>query len=113
MSEHKRKALFISRRHPAEEKGENVGGWRWNRTVRYVSLIASVLLIAPLFPRSSSLDHEYELNSVWSEDTLRAPFAFPLYKDDPGYERDVKAAREEVLPIYVPTGMNSIKMHDT
>jgi len=113
MSEHKRKALFISRRHPAEEKGETIGGWRWNRTVRYVSLTVSVLLMALLFPRSSSLEHEYELNSIWSEDTLRAPFAFPLYKDDPGYERDVKAAREGVLPIYVPTGMNSIKMHDT
>lgn len=80
---------------------------------RYVMFAVAAIVIALLFPRGSAVDYEYELGTIWSGDTIRAPFAFPLYKDDASYERDVQGAVAEVLPIYVPTGMNALRMHDT
>ncbi|MEP7220786.1 MAG: hypothetical protein ABI876_17800, partial [Bacteroidota bacterium] len=117
MSEHRRKALFPRRVADGKEESRFIfrifGGLRWNRAIRYVMLIAAVLIISLLFPRASNVEHDYELNSVWSGDTIRAPFAFPLYKDRASYEQDVKRAQEDVLPIYVPTGMTALKIADT
>ncbi|MEO5931405.1 MAG: HDIG domain-containing metalloprotein [Candidatus Kapaibacterium sp.] len=117
MSEHRRKALFPRRVADSKEESRFIfrifGGLRWNRAIRYVMLIAAVLIISLLFPRASNVEHDYELNSVWSGDTIRAPFAFPLYKDRASYEQDVKRAQEDVLPIYVPTGITALKIADT
>ncbi len=113
MSEHKRKALF----HASDDDREGgYMGWsaiRWKGMFRYVALGLVTVLIALLFPRSSSLEYEFEIGSIWSGDTIRAPFAYPLYKDETSYERDVQRAVSEVLPIYVSSGMNLLRMHDT
>jgi len=116
MSEHTRKSLFPMGRSTPDDRNQSRIGWaavRWTGMFRYAALAATVLIIALLFPRSSALEYEFELGSIWSGDTIRAPFAFPLYKDDAIYERDVQRAMAEVLPIYVPTGMGHIRMYDT
>ncbi len=116
MSEHKRKALFPGGRPHDHDRGGVHVGWaaiRWKGMFRYVALGVATILIALLFPRSSSLEYEFELGSVWSGDTIRAPFAYPLYKDESSYDRDVQRAMAEVLPIYVPTGINVLRVHDT
>ncbi len=115
MSEHRRKASFPTRRflEGKEDLSEPGRSWRWKRWVRYTGLIATAIIIGLLFPRSSLLEYEYELGSIWSGDTVRAPFAFPLYKDDATFERDVKHAVADVLPIYLPTGMTPQRMHDS
>lgn len=111
MSEHKRKEAFHI--HHGERERGGMRGLRRGPVVRIVGIIVVTIAIAWLFPRSTSIDYEYEVGSIWSGDTLRAPFAFPLYKDESTYEADVKKAVAIVQPIFVPTGMNAMRMHDT
>src|SRR3954465_5322932 len=97
LSEHKRKASFPTRRAPdGKEEPGGLRPLRWKGSVRYIMLAITAVVIALLFPRSSTLEYEYELGSIWSGDTIRAPFAFPLYKDDASYDRDVKRAVADV-----------------
>ncbi len=86
---------------------------RWKAWVRYTGLAIAAVLIALMFPRTSTLEYEYEPGSIWSGDTVRAPFDFPLYKDDATYEQDLKKAVAGVLPVYVPTGITAQRIHDT
>jgi putative nucleotidyltransferase with HDIG domain len=44
---------------------------------------------------------------------VRAPFDFPLYKDQQVYNREVAAARDSVLPVFVPTGVTATTVRDT
>ncbi|MBS1910595.1 MAG: HDIG domain-containing protein [Bacteroidetes bacterium] len=114
MSEHKRKASFpVQRAAEGKEEAQGVRSLRWKSWVRYVALALSIAFIALLFPRSSMLEYEFELGSVWNGDTVRAPFAFPIYKDDATYEQDTKRAMAGVLPVYVPGSINSGRMRDT
>lgn len=111
MSEHKRKQVF---QNPHGDR-ERPGGRRMRRSLiaRVVGIVIVTITVAWLFPRSTSVDYEYEVGSIWSGDTLRAPFAFPLYKDEATYEVDVRKAVDTVLPIFIPTGMNTMRMEDT
>lgn len=88
-------------------------GIRWSGTVRIVALVLASIVIALLFPRSSTVEYQYEVGSVWSGDTIRAPFAFPLYKDEGTYQRDVEQAESEVLWVFVPSGVNQATIQDT
>lgn len=115
MSEHKRKASFPARRPPdgREEPAGGIRSLRWKAWARFAGLGITAIIITLLFPQSSLLEYEYELGSVWSGDTVRAPFEFPLYKDNSTYERDVKAASAGVLPVFVATAWNAGRMRDT
>lgn len=111
MSEHKRKEAFQNQHGDRERGGKR--SVRRSQIARIVGITLVTVAIAWLFPRSTSVDYEYDVGSIWSGDTLRAPFAFPLYKDETTYETDVRKAVDAVLPIFIPTGMNAMRMEDT
>jgi putative nucleotidyltransferase with HDIG domain len=115
MSERANRTLFISRRS-SDGREESIAGWkalRFSSVVRYAALALTVIVVSMFFPRSSMVDYQYEVGSIWSRDSIRAPFAFPLYKDEATYNHDVDRAVGEVLPIYTSTGMTAQKMRDT
>jgi len=115
MSEHQRKTLFNPRRIP-EGKDDAHRGWRtirWQPNVRYLLMALTAVVIALMFPHSSVVQDRYDVGSIWYGDTIRAPFAFPLYKDEASYQRDVRRASDSVLPVYVPTGVTVMTMEDT
>jgi len=111
MSEHKRKEAF----HGSHIDRDRGGGARLRRSslARGLGIVLATVAIAWLFPRSTSVEYEYEIGSIWSGDTLRAPFAYPLYKEEATYDADVKRAVEAVEPIFVPTRMDAMRMEDT
>lgn len=112
MSEHQRKVLFQQRKHSDHSQGGS-GALRWNPWVRYGLLAVTTVVIAVLFPGSSLVQDRYEVGSIWYGDTIRAPFAFPLYKNGKDYQRDTKRATDSVLPVYVPTGFTLVRIEDT
>jgi putative nucleotidyltransferase with HDIG domain len=81
--------------------------------VRYATAALATFVIAHFFPFSSIVEYSYEDGSIWPGETLRAPFAYPLYKDEQTYNRDVEKAMGDVLRIYVPTGVNEITIYDS
>ncbi|MCE7933197.1 MAG: HDIG domain-containing protein [Chlorobi bacterium CHB2] len=112
MSEHQRKAPFQQRK-PNDHSQEQTAALRWNPWVRYGLLAATTVAIALMFPGSSLVQDRYEVGSIWYGDTIRAPFAFPLYKDEKDYKRDTKRAADSILPVYVPTGFTAVRIEDT
>ncbi len=113
MSEHQRKVLFQQRKHGDHPQGGGSGSLRWNPWIRYGLLAVTTVAIALLFPGSSLVQDRYEVGSIWYGDTIRAPFAFPLYKQEKDYQRDVKRAGDSALPVYVPTGFTLARADDT
>ncbi len=80
---------------------------------RIAAITVSILLTAWLFPRTSLVDFSYDVGSIWPGDTVRARFAFPLYKDEDVLQRDIQDQLAKVLPIFVPTGRTTSTLSDT
>jgi cyclic-di-AMP phosphodiesterase PgpH len=59
-------------------------------------ILGLVLLgfIASLFPEAASHDYDYEVGTIWNEEDLIAPFAFPIYRDAEAIEQDYEKARK-------------------
>ncbi len=115
MSEHQRKTLFHVRRQTddRDELQKDRRNLRWNANVRYGMLAVTTVILTLLFPHSSFIQDRFEVGSIWTGDTVRAPFAFPLYKDEASYQRDVRRAGDSVVAVYVPTRMTAQRMEDT
>jgi putative nucleotidyltransferase with HDIG domain len=108
------KSLFVSRRlADGREDDHGMLAIRRNPWVRYILLGTTLIIVALFFPRSSPVEFQYEVGSIWSGDSIYAQFAFPLYKDEKTYQRDADQAAAAVLPIYIPTGMTPQKLQDT
>lgn len=109
------KAVFASRR-PREDRSEDGDRWRiyrWKSWVRYATAALATVVIALFFPFSSIVEYSYDVGSIWPGETLRAPFAYPLYKDEPMYDTDVEQAVGKVDRIFMPTGANEVTIYDS
>jgi len=104
MSEHNRKASFLAGR---------AGSLRFSRPYRIGAIVFTILVATLLIPRTSSVEGERNLGTVWSDDTVRAPFAFPIYRNEATYETEVQRARASVLPVFVPAGPQTVHLSDT
>ncbi len=81
--------------------------------MRSIALLVTALAIAALFPRASAVEPRYEVGSVWSGDTVRALFAFPIYVDDATIQREMEQKESQVLPVFVPSGITPGSIRDS
>lgn len=114
MPELNKRSLFSAR----ADAGETADGERRRRVrssvaVRYLILAVSTVVVSLMLPHSTLVDYHNEIGSIWTGDTLRAPFAFPLYKDESVLTQQMDAAADSVLPIFVPSGVMSTTLGDT
>lgn len=66
-----------------------------------VLLVAGLLIaLALMFPRGESLELEFKVGAIWAQKDLIAPFAFPIFRDDREYGRDVAEAKRKVLHVF-------------
>lgn len=87
--------------------------WRHHLAVRLLIGVLLVLSIAMLYPGGSSVDFQYKLGSIWTERDLTAPFSYPVYKDDRQYQTELRAASQEVLPVFERNERVAISQHDS
>ena len=71
--------------------------WR-DFLIRTGLIIASVVIIVWLMPRSTHNTYKIERGKPWAYADLKAPFDFPIYKSDEA----VKAERDSLMKQYEP-----------
>lgn len=76
-------------------------------------LAVTTLLLTLFFPHTTDVEPSREPGSIWSGDTVRADFSFPLLKDQLLYEQEVKQARDSALPVFRPTGADFTAIQDS
>lgn len=75
--------------------------WRRSKAVRWAIGIALTLSIALLFPRAKTAELlGYSVGSLWTDEAVVAPFTYPVYKDETRLRSDLRAALEELYPVY-------------
>lgn len=80
---------------------------------RWLAFAVTIGVLVFFFPHSTDVEQSREPGSIWSGDTVRATTSFPLYKDEQLYEQEITQARDSVLPIFSPTGMDFTRLRDT
>lgn len=114
MPELNKRSLFASRHVSGDAAtSQRSQRQRSSAVVRYAILTAASVMMALMMPHSTLVDYHNELGSIWTGDTLRAPFAFPLYKDESVLRAEMEAAADSVLPVFVPTGVTHTILGDT
>ncbi len=69
-------------------------------TIKVVVLLGLVLAVTLLAPSQNQLKIHYDVGTIWTHDDVIAPFSFPIYKDPAEYEKEVKAAVDNVKPVF-------------
>ncbi len=80
---------------------------------RWFALGLTTLTLVFFFPHSTDIEQSRDPGSIWSNDTVRATFSFPLYKDEQTYKNEVEQERNRVLPVFVPTELTYVNLRDT
>jgi putative nucleotidyltransferase with HDIG domain len=113
MPEFIKRAQFTTRPAEDREAAMRRRRLRGSIVVRGTILAVATVVMSLMMPHTTLVDYHNELGSIWTGDTLRAPFAFPLYKDDAVLQQEMEAAADSVLPIFVPTGVTDATVVDT
>lgn len=71
-----------------------------NLTAKWLMLAGFILLAALMFPKGTSVESDYPLGIIWTENDLYAPFAFPLYKDEAEYQHERELAAGKVYRVF-------------
>ena len=73
------------------------------KTVFSKILIAFLLslILCLLFPHGESIELEYKIGAIWSQNDLIAPFSFPILRDDKEYQHDINKTRSSVYDVFV------------
>src|SRR5438874_13806700 len=64
-----------------------------------VALITAIL-ITIMFPSYQTIETDYSVGMIWGKEDLIAPFSFPVYKNESEYQRELKEAAKNVLPVF-------------
>ena len=100
-------------RFAGEETGLRETSLRRSPILRWILLVGTTLFLLFLFPHGTDTENSREAGSIWSGDTVRADFSFPLLKDPTVYNAEVQAARDSTLPVFVPTDVSPSAVRDT
>src|SRR5690554_2867094 len=63
-------------------------------------ILASIVLIATLFPKQPRFRYEYEKGKVWMHENLVSPYNFAVLKTQAELERDRENVLKSVNPVY-------------
>ncbi len=88
------------REHIQKRVGALFNGESDNIYVKVGIAVVLVVFIAMMFPHGESTEHTYVLGSVWAEQDVVAPFAFPIYKNLRVYEKERLDAARSVFPVF-------------
>lgn len=86
-----------------EELSTSGEGWRYMRRVRIAIIAATTFCVTLFFPLNRSLYQQLSVGAEWQQESLVAETNFPIYKPKVQYEKDVQAAREQTVPVFVPS----------
>jgi putative nucleotidyltransferase with HDIG domain len=75
--------------------------------------LATVFVIALMFPKGESIESDVSVGSIWMHDDLIAPFSFPILKDPDIYNAEVKAAEATVYPVFQNQNSEESKAFDS
>ncbi len=78
---------------------------RTSLRVKLTIALATVLLIALMFPKGESIDSEVAVGTIWIHDDLIAPFSFPILKDSQVYDSQIKSAAQSVFPVFLENNL--------
>jgi len=74
---------------------DELSAWRTNFWVKIGLLVVLLIATALLFPRSESVEYNYQVNEITNEPII-APFTFPVLKSDEELQKDRSEAKTEV-----------------
>ena len=76
---------------------------RFRNSLRIKLLIGlvSIILITMMFPKGESIESDVSVGSIWIHNDLIAPFSFPILKDPGVYKTELKAAADNVFPVFI------------
>ncbi len=63
--------------------------------------LATVILIAMMFPKGESIESEVSEGTVWLNDDLIAEISFPIIKSEEIYQSELRAAENKVYPVFI------------
>ncbi len=68
---------------------------------KIIIAVATVILIALMFPKGESIESDVTEGTIWLHDDLIAQFSFPIIKAKDVYQRELHAAEESVYPVFI------------
>jgi putative nucleotidyltransferase with HDIG domain len=80
---------------------KNLSKFRRSKRVRLLVGLVTVISIVLMFPKGESIESEVSEGSIWIHNDLIAPFSFPIKKDPEIYKSEIKAAEQEVYPVFI------------
>lgn len=75
-------------------------GQQDNLSAKWLILALFVVIVALMFPQGLSVESDYPVGMIWTENDLYAPFAFPIYKDEREYQRERQLAANKVYKVF-------------
>lgn len=73
---------------------------KYARNVKYLMMVASVVLIVYSLPKQAKFSYEIERGKIWNQKDLISPYNFAILKTQQEIEADRKTALASVTPIY-------------
>lgn len=88
-----------------EDKTQNINnkgilGFVTENSVKIAIGLITLILISLMLPSYKSIETEYEVGTVWSNEDLIAPFSFPIYRDDNEYDAEKNEIIKNLAPVY-------------
>lgn len=68
---------------------------------KIIIAVATVFLIALMFPKGESIESDVTEGTIWLHDDLIAQFSFPIIKAKDVYQRELSAAEESIYPVFI------------
>lgn len=75
-------------------------GQRDSRLVKGGILFLFIFSIALMFPSGESIESDYHVGMIWTDNDLFAPFLFPIYKEENQYQREKILAAQKVYKVF-------------
>lgn len=91
-----------SEKDASEELSASGEGWRYSRWGRISIIALTVCLTTLFFPLSRNMYDQFRIGAEWQQEAVLAETTFPVYKPKDQYSREVQAAENATLPVFVP-----------
>ncbi|MFZ4591894.1 MAG: HD family phosphohydrolase [Ignavibacteria bacterium] len=84
-----------------------------NINVKVTLAVVTVLIISLFLPSYKSIDTNFEVGTIWSNEDLIATFTFPIYKNDDVLEKEKKEVINNVIPVFLEADIHNGEIRDS
>lgn len=84
-----------------------------NINVKVTLAVFTVLIISLFLPSYKSIDTNFEVGTIWSNEDLIATFTFPIYKTDEILEKEKKEVTNNVIPVFLESDFHNSVLRDS